>query len=104
MTSTNITASEKLRELTLNQLLRAWESTEYLNTPETPAVRGWIMNEINRREPLRFDAWLNQEAPEDKDLRHFVECNSMCLNCTKWRNGCGGKTAQFYTGCVFKVK
>lgn len=54
--STTISAPEKLSHLTLDQLLNAFESTEYLHTPETPIVRGWLMDEIESRNAEGFSA------------------------------------------------
>ena len=28
--------------------------------------------------------------------------NPMCLNCTKYNNGCNGETNPVFTGCIFK--
>ena len=55
----------QLKELSLDQLLSVWEETERLNTPEVPTLRGWLMDEIKRRNPSGFNAWLDQDAPED---------------------------------------
>ena len=30
------------------------------------------MDEIERRNPDGFDAWLDQDSPEDQDLRRYV--------------------------------
>ena len=61
-----------LSTLTLPQLLNAREATQYLNTPEIPIVRGWIMDEIEHRNPSGFNAWIDQPIPEDADLRRFI--------------------------------
>lgn len=63
---------KKLRTLTDDQLLTAWESTEHLKDPQCPTIRGWLMDEIERRYPVDFNAWLDQDAPEDSQLRHYV--------------------------------
>lgn len=65
-------APKKLRTLTDDQLLTAWEFTEHLEDPQCPTIRGWLMDEIERRYPERFNAWLDQDAPEDSQLRHYV--------------------------------
>lgn len=96
-------APEKLRGLTLDQLLNAWESTEFLHTPETPIVRGWLMDELERRNPEAFSAWLDQDAPEDSQLRQYIIVNRMCLTCSKLGNGCMGTTCQTWTGCIYKT-
>lgn len=65
-------APKKLRTMSDDQLLTAWEFTEYLEDPQCPTIRGWLMDEIERRYPVDFNAWLDQDAPEDSQLRHYV--------------------------------
>lgn len=65
-------APKRLRTLTDGQLLTAWEFTEHLKDPQCPTIRGWLMGEIERRYPVDFNAWLDQDAPEDSQLRHYV--------------------------------
>lgn len=65
-------APKRLRAMTDDQLLTAWESTEYLRHPQCPTIRGWLMDEIERRYPVDFNAWFDQDAPEDSQLRHYV--------------------------------
>lgn len=65
-------APKKLRPLTDDQLLTAWETTEHLNHPQCSTIRGWLMDEIERRYPREFDAWLDQDAPEDRQLRKYI--------------------------------
>lgn len=100
---TTYTAPEKLRALTLEQLLNAWETTEHLNTPETPIVRGWLMDEFERRNPEAFNAWLDLAAPEDNQLRQYMTVNRMCLTCSNLRNDCKGTTCKTWTGCIYKT-
>lgn len=63
---------KKLRTLTDEQLLTAWEFTEHLEDPQCPTIRGWLMDEIERRYPVDFNAWLGQDAPEDSQLRKYI--------------------------------
>lgn len=65
-------APKKLRTMSDDQLLTAWEFTEHLEDPQCPTIRGWLMDEIERRYPVDFNAWLDQDAPEDSQLRHYV--------------------------------
>lgn len=65
-------APKKLRTMTDDQLLTAWESTEHLEDPQCPTIRGWLMDEIERRYPVDFNAWLDQDAPEDSQLRKYI--------------------------------
>ena len=62
--------------LTIEQLLNAWETTEFLTiSPETAITRGWIMDELEKRNPIAFNAWLDSESPEDSDLRRYFTEN-----------------------------
>lgn len=65
-------APKKLRTMTDDQLLTAWESTEHLEDPQCPTIRGWLMDEIERRYPEGFNVWLDQDAPEDSQLRKYI--------------------------------
>lgn len=65
-------ATAKIANLTTEQLFDCWEMTEHLSISEETAItRGWLMDEIEKRYPKGFDAWLDQEAPEDSDLRRY---------------------------------
>ena len=66
------TALETLKKSSLEKLLDLWDLTTALNGPQVPTVRGWLMDEISRRNPDGFDAWLDLDAPEDQDLRRYV--------------------------------
>lgn len=62
--------------LTIEQLLNAWETTEFLTiSPETAITRGWIMDELEKRNPSAFNAWLDSESPEDSALRRYFAEN-----------------------------
>ena len=64
--------SDMIRKMSTDQLLDLWEMTENSNDAGIPTVRGWLMAELEGRNPDGFDAWLSQEAPEDKDLRQYI--------------------------------
>ena len=64
-------AMEMLKGYSLEKLLELWDLTENMNSPEVPVVRGWLMDEIAARNPEGFDAWLDLDFPEDKDLRRY---------------------------------
>lgn len=65
-------ARSMLQNSSLENLLDLWELTAALNGPQVPTVRGWLMDEIERRNPYGFDAWMDQDAPEDQDLLRYV--------------------------------
>lgn len=73
MTATEKIAIAKIASLTDDQLFAAWESTEKHDKENWAAqemLRGWCMNEIEKRYPEGFNAWLDQDAP-DSDLRRY---------------------------------
>lgn len=68
----SILAPKQITTASLETLVDLWEATEAADvTPELPIVRGWLMDELERRNPDGFNAWLEQEDPEDDDLRKF---------------------------------
>lgn len=72
MTSAEMTARNRLASRTLDQLLLDWELTEALPmTPELPTVRGWIMDELRRRDPDAYDAWIEDEDPEASPRKYY---------------------------------
>ena len=72
MNKPEMMALETLKNSSLAKLLDLWELTTALKGPQVPTVRGWLMDEIERRNPDGFDAWMDQDAAEDQDLRRFV--------------------------------
>ena len=59
-------ANEKARAAlatrTMAQLLNDWDVTERLTiTPELAMVRGWLMEEFERRDPAAFDCWMDND-------------------------------------------
>ena len=69
MTNTNTTraVSEKLKELTTSQLIEAFIMTGTNNDSNIPTVRGWIMDELERRNAEAFNAWLDSEDYADDE-------------------------------------
>ena len=65
-------ALETLKTSSLAKLLDLRELTTALQGPQVPTVRRWLMDEIERRNPDGFDAWMDLDAAEDQDLRRFV--------------------------------
>lgn len=51
-------------------------------TPELPMVRGWIMDELQRRNPKAFNAWLDSEDGTDASLRKYFRRNN-----DRWKGG-----------------
>ena len=63
-----------MQSMTTEKLLDLWEATNNMNyAPELPIVRGWLLDELEIRNPVGFYAWLDQEpAAKDEELRRFV--------------------------------
>lgn len=60
-----------LEAMKTEKLLDLWEQTETMNDENIPTVRGWIMDEIEKRNPEAFDKWLDGDA-EDASLREYI--------------------------------
>lgn len=65
-------AKQNLEDRTLEQLVDMWEETTIIDEDGVFAVRGWLMDEIEKRNPKGFNEWLDLEDPEDKELRKYV--------------------------------
>lgn len=73
MTSAEMKARNRLANRTTEQLLLDWELTEALPmTPELPIVRGWIMDELERRDAKAFDAWSEDEDLDASPRKYFA--------------------------------
>lgn len=72
MTKQEKAAREMLANSTLGDLLDEWELTSNINDPEIATVRGWLMDELESRNPEAFNTWLDQDAPEDNQLREYM--------------------------------
>lgn len=57
--------------LSTAQLLDQWEATSAMTDLEAPILRGWFMDELEKRFPDQFDKWLDSEC-RDKELRSFI--------------------------------
>ena len=57
--------------LSTEQLLDQWEATSAMTDLEAPILRGWFMDELEKRFPVQFDKWLDSEC-RDEDLRKYI--------------------------------
>lgn len=71
MTALEKRAKNLIAGLTTSQLLDQWESTSDIADPNIPTVRGWLMDELEKRFPDQFDKWLDSDC-RDEDLRKFI--------------------------------
>lgn len=62
----------ELKHYSTERLLYLWEMTTTNSDHNIPAVRGWLMDEIERRFPEAFEKWLDSDA-EDGALRKFIK-------------------------------
>ena len=72
MTRAEQKAREMISNLTLAELLDEWELTSDVDNPEIPTVRGWLMDELESRNPEAFDKWLDSDEPTDESLREYM--------------------------------
>ena len=57
--------------LSTAQLLDQWEAISAITDLEAPILRGWFMDELEKRFPDQFDKWLDSEC-RDEELRKFI--------------------------------
>ena len=72
MTVAEQKAREMISNLTLGELLDEWELTTTNNSPEIYTVRVWLMDELEKRNPEAFEKWLDEDYPEDSDLKYYM--------------------------------
>lgn len=71
MTALEKRAKNLIAGLTTSQLLDQWESTSDIADSNIPTVRGWLMDELEKRFPEQFDAWMDSDC-RDEELRKFI--------------------------------
>ena len=69
MKTPELMARETLKNSSLEKLLDLWELTDKMNGPQVPTVRGWLMDEIERRNLDGFRMWKDIEAGSDTSKR-----------------------------------
>lgn len=70
MTEAEMKARKLIEGRTTEQLITDFETTENLNTPEVPMIRGWYMDELEKRDPEAFEAWI--DSLEDSPRNFFL--------------------------------
>lgn len=71
MTNAEKRAREILSNEQLADLLDEWELTINNKSPEIYMVRGWLMDELESRNPEGFEKWLDDDA-DDAALRDYI--------------------------------
>lgn len=61
-------AVKKIRSLSTDQLIDAFEATDSRNDAEIPVVRGWIMDELETRNAQAFEAWLEANTGSPRNF------------------------------------
>ena len=64
-------AMEILKSRTLEELVNDFESTTDIENENIYTVRGWIMDEIQKRNPEGYEKFID-DFREDSELRNFV--------------------------------
>lgn len=65
-------ARSMLSRLSLEQLIKEFDMTEGMPASfELSMVRGWIMDELEKRNPTAYDKWLDMDYPTNKALREL---------------------------------
>lgn len=60
------------------KLLDYWDYVRRLSYSAATAItRGWVLDELARRDPEGYDRWVDDDAPGDYDatLRDFIRCD-----------------------------
>lgn len=60
-----------LEKMSTKKLVELFELTTNMQDENIPTVRGWLMDEIEKRNPEGFDRWLDTDA-EDSTLKNYV--------------------------------
>lgn len=65
-------AMEKLSTLSMSDLLLQWDLTETISNENIPTVRGWIMDELQKRDAKAFDSWMDDEDFEASPRKYYT--------------------------------
>lgn len=70
-----MTTEQQARELISNtqlaDLLDEWELTSKIKDKNIYTVRGWLMDEFEKRNPEGFEKWLDENGL-DEELRNYI--------------------------------
>lgn len=65
-------ARTMLSRLSTEQLIKEFDMTEAIPISlELSMVRGWIMDELEKRNPEAFDKWLDLDYPDNESLKKY---------------------------------
>lgn len=63
----------KFKNMTTAQLIDTFIVSGHVEDKNIYTVRGWIMEELEERNPDAFNAWLDSDDCEDKTLRKYFK-------------------------------
>ena len=63
---------ETIKRMTTNEIIATFILTDTNNDPNIPTVRGWLMDELEARNPEAFAAWLDSDdCLDDRTLYQY---------------------------------
>lgn len=62
---------EALKKMSTEKLVELFCMTTNMSDANIPTVRGWLIDEIERRNPNAFEKWLYEDAT-DENLGKYV--------------------------------
>jgi len=68
MTDAEIKARKLISGRTTEQLVSDFELTDKINDVNVSTVRGWIMDELEKRDSVAFDKWIDAYTDSPRDF------------------------------------
>lgn len=72
MTVAEIKARNMIKEKSTEQLLDLWMMISNTVSVDAAMVRGWLMDELEVRNPEGFDKWLDTDECKDEELAQYI--------------------------------
>lgn len=72
MTAAEIKARNMIKEKSTEQLLDLWMMIRDTVSVDAAMVRGWLMDELEARNPEGFDRWLDTDECKDEELAQYI--------------------------------
>lgn len=70
MTNAEKRARNMIKGMGTRNLILQFEMTEKMNDENIPTVRGWLMDELEKRDPEAFDKWI--DSYEDSPRKFYM--------------------------------
>jgi hypothetical protein len=70
MTKAETKARALIAAQSTTKLIEQFELTELVNDSSVYTVRGWLMDELQKRDPAAFDRWI--ESEDESPRAHFI--------------------------------